>query len=140
VLRNGYKNIEERKSARLKYPLVVEYKIIKGGNKEKVSKSIKGEIKNISLGGTCLLSNSLEMDGLHIYHDSNTLFQNLLELEIDLPSGFGQVTALGKVAWFDLAKRRGKYQYEIGVVFLEMIEEDKNKLSKFIDKELYNER
>lgn len=128
-------DFEERKSLRVRYPLMVEYKIIKGGEREKISKPIDGQVRDISLGGICLQTNVLEMDGLHIYHNSNNPYQNLLEIDIDLPFDYGNIKVIGKVAWYDLAKRRGRYQFDIGVVFLEIGEKDKENLIRFLNKE-----
>ena len=106
-----------------------------GGEKKKISSLIDGEASDISLGGICLQTNVLEMDGLHIYHNSNHPYQNILEIDIDLPFDYGNIKAMGKVAWYDLAKRRGKYQFDSGVVFLEIDKKDKENLTRFLNKE-----
>jgi len=125
--------IEQRKYSRISLPLKVSFRVIKGENRGIFSSAVEAETRDISLGGLFLKTNFLEIDGLHIYHNSNTIFQNLLELDIDLPFSKGRITVLGKVVWYDLEKRRGKYEYNAGVSFLEIDDEDKEILKKFLD-------
>jgi c-di-GMP-binding flagellar brake protein YcgR len=126
-------NIEQRKYSRIDFPLKVSFRVIRGGKRRISSRAVEAETRDISLGGVFLKTNFLEIDGLHIYHNSNTTFQNLLKLDIDLPFSKGGITVLGKVVWYDLEKRRGKYQYNAGVSFLEIDDKDKKTLKKFLD-------
>ena len=54
-----------------------------------------------------------------------------LILEIFLPSLIGQIRALCKVIWAE--KRRYSNQYDIGMEFIEITEEDKRYIAEFIE-------
>jgi c-di-GMP-binding flagellar brake protein YcgR len=131
---HDYKDVEHRKFTRIQYPLMVNYRIIGGGDKERISRTIEGQTKDVSLGGMCLQTNILEINGLHIYIDTNNIYQNLLALEIDLPFCDKKIKTVGKVAWYNLSTRRRKYQYDVGIIFLEMSNKDEKNLSRFLNK------
>ncbi|MBI5183083.1 MAG: PilZ domain-containing protein [Nitrospinae bacterium] len=123
---------EKRRFYRLKSPIQVRFRIISGDNKGGASRLIKGKTENISMGGICLETNLVQVDGLHISHDSSMLYKNRLEMEIDLSPDMESVKAIGEVIWYDLKQKKGQYIYNVGVWFLEISEEDKNKLSTFL--------
>lgn len=137
---NYYRDVEQRKFTRTQYPLMVRYRIIRGGDREKISRTIEGQTKDISLGGMCLQTNVLEINGLHIYIDPNNIYQNVLQLEIDIPFCDEKIKTLGKVAWYNLSTRRRKYQYDVGIVFLEMSDKGEKNLNRFLDKSLKKEK
>jgi hypothetical protein len=130
----NHTGIEQRRFKRTEYPLKVRFRIVKGENKNIFSRFIEGEVRDISLGGIFLQTDFLEVDGLHVYHNSNTIYQNVLDISIELPFGNDSIRVMGKVAWYDLASRRGKYQYDAGISFTEISEKHQKILNKFLDR------
>lgn len=130
----NHMDIEQRRFRRIEYPLKARFRILKGENKNIFSRFIEGEVKDISLGGIFLQTDFLEADGLHVYHNSNTIYQNVLDINIELPFGNDSIKVLGKVAWYDLASRRGKYQYDVGISFTEISEKHQKSLNKFMNR------
>ncbi|MFV1951239.1 MAG: PilZ domain-containing protein [Nitrospinota bacterium] len=126
------KRLEKRRFYRLKSPVQVRFRITSGDNEGGSSRLIKGKTENISEGGICLETNLVQVDGLHISHDSSMLYKNRLEMEIDLSPDMESIRAVGEVIWYDLKKKKDQYTYNVGVWFSEISEDDKNRLSKFL--------
>ncbi len=132
-MKSGFsKRVERRKFYRLKSPVQVRFRIISGDNKGGSSRLIKGKTENISEGGICLETNLVQVDGLHISHDSSMLYKNRLEIEIDLSPEIESIKAIGDVIWYDLKRKKDQYTYNVGVSFSEISEDDQDRLNNFL--------
>lgn len=129
--RNLTKDVERRKFLRLKDPLSVKYKIVNEINESKSSRALHGITKNISINGICLETNTVQIDGMHISHDSSMLYKNIIEIDIDITSNT-IIHARGSVCWYDLSRNKNKYQYDVGITFSEISEDDLDKLKTFL--------
>jgi len=78
--------------------------------------------KNISGGGICLITEEKLNEGERLY------------LEIELPSG-KLIYARGKVVWvneYEIIGVEIKKKYDVGIEFIEIKEEDRQEIGKYI--------
>ena len=101
---------ERRKFVRLDTRVKVEYNVI-----EAAESKLNSVTKNLSQGGICL------------FLDSFINKDTLLALKLSLPEELEPLQATGKIVWIDRFKLGGKdaqEQYEAGVEFVEIANED----------------
>lgn len=131
------KHLDKRKLKRLKTQLNVRFRIVSGSNPLEKSSSINGITKNISPFGIGLEAGIVQIDHLHISHDSSMLTKNRLEVELILsPSDKGNnaetIHFVGEVVWYDKKSNKHQYPYEIGVEILKISQEETKKLESLI--------
>lgn len=109
---------ERRESPRVNTAMSVQYRGIR-----QTDDSVVGAIaRDISVGGIRLLVNEFV-----------SVFTRLV-LEVALPSSPKPVTVISKVAW--VRKRPHGEQYEVGMQFMDIAEEDRRDISDFIEKSI----
>ena len=107
---------ERRSSPRIKARLPVQFKDI-----QRPIETYSGSItKDVSEGGIRFISG-----------DFLSIFTRLL-LEVSVPSFTRPIKAISKVAWIQKIPRSN--QYNVGLQFMDMTEEDKRHLTSFISK------
>lgn len=82
----------------------------------------EGMTKNISAGGICLAFYETVEKG------------EMLALEIELPTG-KVVRTTGRIAWtraFDILGIENEKQYDVGIEFLNISDEDRDDIGKFV--------
>lgn len=109
---------EKRKFVRLDTRVKVEYHIIELSETE-----LKSFTKNLSQGGICLFLDSL------VRKDT------LLELKLFLPEQTEPIQTTGKIVWIDsfkLGNKDAQEQYEAGIEFINISDEDRKKIAKYV--------
>ncbi|MFC1807081.1 PilZ domain-containing protein [Candidatus Omnitrophota bacterium] len=107
---------ERRRAPRINARIPLQFKDI-----QRPIETYTGSLtKDISEGGTQFISSEFL-----------SIFTRLL-LEVSVPSFSRPVKAISKVAWIQKIPRSN--QYNVGVQFMDMTEEDKRQLSSFISK------
>ena len=112
---------DKRKYPRLNWSVIIRWEKASGGSPEEV-KPGGGITKDISAGGVRLILR----EGIKI--------GDVLELDIDLGGG-RNIHAKGRVAWiekFQISGWQDETGYEGGVEFLDMNEETRQEISRFI--------
>ncbi|NOX97615.1 MAG: PilZ domain-containing protein [Nitrospirae bacterium] len=118
---------EKRKYVRLqpKEAISVHFKIVTKSEGEKVPIHHRAKTKNVSGGGMFLEIPLLEPKLLEgVLRGTHNLF-----LEINIPTSSYLVKALAKVVWIE---GKTSKQYGVGVSFLSINEEDRDKLMEYI--------
>ncbi len=109
---------ERRQYPRVNTTMSIQYRGIR-----QASDSIMGAIaRDISCGGIRVLANEFV-----------SVFTRLV-VEVAIPSIPKPVRVISKVAW--IQKRPHGEQYEVGMQFLDMAEEDKYNISEFVEKSI----
>lgn len=131
------KLFKKRKFKRLKTALNVKFKIISGNNPEEISPEINCTSKNISLTGLGLESGIVQINRMHISHDTTMMKKNSLDIAVELPSKnekkqLNTIHFLGQVSWYDKPDTYSSSHYHIGVDIIKISDEDKSKLKDFI--------
>jgi len=115
---------EKRRFPRLTYNVGIEYKIIDSPNNADNAVIFS---KNISAGGICIFSLSKFSPGAK------------LDIKFSLPDSQEDIYAVGRVMWqeeFTIGDTASSRAFEAGVEFLEIQDQDKEKINQYILKHL----
>jgi hypothetical protein len=125
--------LEKRKFLRLEHPLEVTVAIVSA---QDMSKGLPQHIKsrNISRGGLCLETKSIELDGVNLLSGPPFARENRLHISIELIPGEPPLMATGEVRWYDIASDIPEFICRLGVAFTEMYVGDKYRLATFFKK------
>lgn len=110
--------LEKRRFVRLDVRVKVDYEIVQSPQEK-----FKSFTKNLSQGGICLfLDNYLKKD-------------TLLDLKLHVPDQTQPLEATGKIVWIDTFKigdKDAKEHFEAGIEFVDISQEDKDKIGKYV--------
>lgn len=123
---------EKRRHPRVTTRRKVRYRIIDSGDPEKVSRTLKGWVINISSGGLLLGVRELVTDGLHISYNEDVRKRNWLAIEMDLLPDRPSVRAVGRVVWYQRATKSPDYTFDAGIEFHDIREEDRKTIEDFV--------
>jgi hypothetical protein len=104
--------------------LELRYKIISGQDK-KHSRIKSARTRNLSISGLCAVVEDMDIDNMNMSFDEDPLKRNSIFLEIFIPGQKKPVIAIGEVHWFERLPRGGKYNYNVGIKFSKIAEDDK---------------
>ena len=105
---------ERRKYVRLRAPIGVAYKIVKGPKTRS-----KSTLRDISGGGLMLVANE------------NLRAGDLLDLEIHIPLSGEPIQAVGEVVWFTAGDGRDR-QREAGVKFRDIDPQELHRILEYV--------
>ncbi len=109
---------ERRQNPRINTTMSIQYKGIR-----QASDSVMGAIaRDISSGGIRVLLNEFV-----------SVFTRLV-VEVAIPSNPKLIRVISKVAW--IQKRPHGEQYEVGMQFLDMAEEDRRDIAEFVERSI----
>ncbi len=128
-----YRGIDRRKFYRLEHALDVTVTIPAEEEELSRPKTFIAKSKNISPHGICLETRQVEVNGVHILTGSPRSPRNRLNLAIGLYPHEKPFEIQGEVCWYDLAKEQEEFLFEVGIVFVNMTEEARQTLKKFIN-------
>lgn len=111
--------------------LPLKYLVVSGEDEMKISRSVDGQVEDLSLSGLVFKTPSMRIDDLHLSYDESPLVRNKLTMEIDLPGG-KKITAIGEVAWYERSLTMSDQIYHVGVNFKEMSPEDRQSLKDYL--------
>lgn len=114
---------------RLEKSLIVTYRFVgNGGTDSQFKKVCKGKTKNISTTGILLIGAMPKPEWI-----SDLLTQKIIvALSINMPGKGKAIKAIGRLAWLDVTLSEEDAQYEMGIFFKEISEDDKERIVRFI--------
>ena len=121
---------ERRRYIRLqpKEPISVRFKVIEESKRRKIAIANQAKMKSVSAGGMFLEIPLLKpkmlvglLRGTHI-----------LSLQIDIPNVSHPIKALARVIWVEGEKGAGSDRYGVGVSFLGITEDDRDKIMNYV--------
>lgn len=127
----GRRRVERRKFLRLKSPLPVRFTLYNILGRRDASRKLGGMTSNVSLGGLCLETNVVFVDGSHVFSEAMGQ-EKRLRVEIDVPPESERMTALGRVMWYDLSSSGSPYRFRAGVYLTEMDDNSKEIWERFL--------
>lgn len=110
--------LEKRRFVRLDVRVNVEYEIVQAPEAK-----FKSFTKNLSQGGICL------------FLDSFLKKDTLLDLKLHIPERSKPLEATGKIVWietFKIGDKDAKEHFEAGVEFVDISDDDKNMIAKYV--------
>jgi c-di-GMP-binding flagellar brake protein YcgR len=91
------------------------------------SRELDGRLFDLSLTGMRMLADTVQSDGLHIFHPTFSTFEQCL-LTIEIETEKGPITLSGQVVWYDKANEESTFSFQIGIKFIELRPEDAKKI------------
>lgn len=126
--------LEKRGFQRLVFPLNVAVEILTAREEPKGLPRLNVKSRNISRGGICLEMKSIEVDGVHLLSGLPFARENRLHLSIELIPEEPPLRVTGEVQWYDVARDLPGCVYQLGVAFIEMGGDEKERLARFLKK------
>jgi len=99
IFKKFWRPTERRKESRISLNAVVNFRILDGKDSTICSRMLKGKVLDISAEGLCIGTNTVQIDGLHIFHPASQ-HQNKLEIEVTLHPDLAPLRTLGEVRWY----------------------------------------
>jgi hypothetical protein len=129
---------EKRKLQRLEFPLEVTVEIVSAQEVPKGLPQLHIKSRNISKGGICLETKSIEVDGVNLLSGLPFARENRLHLSIELIPEEPPLMATGEVRWYDIARDIPEFICRLGVAFIEIKDGGKDQLARFLKKHQSN--
>jgi hypothetical protein len=124
--------LEKRKFQRLEFPLEVTVEIVSAQEVPKDLPRMHIKSRNISKGGICLETKSIEVNGVHLLSGLPFARENRLHLGIELIPEEPPLMATGEVRWYDIARDIPEFICRLGVAFIEIKDDGKDQLARFL--------
>lgn len=126
--------LEKRRFQRLLFPLNVAVDIVSAQEEPKGLPRLQVKSRNISKGGICLEMKSIKVDGVHLLSGLPFARESRLHLSIELNPEEPPLTATGEVLWYDIARDLPGCVYQLGVAFIKIRDDGKERLARFLKK------
>jgi hypothetical protein len=126
--------LEKRSFQRLDFPLNVTVEIVSAQDVPKGLSRLHIKSRNISKGGICLETKSIEVDGVNLLSGRPFARKNRLYLNIELIPEEPPFMATGEVRWYDIAHDIPESICQLGVAFIEIKDGGKDQLARFLKK------
>ena len=130
--------LEKRKFWRLECPVEVTAEIVSAQEVAKGLPRLHIKSRNISKGGICLETKSIEVDGVNLLSGSPFARENRLHLIIEITPEEPPLVATGEVRWYDIAHDIPDFICRLGVAFIEIKDDGKDQLARFLKKHQNN--
>lgn len=125
-----YSESERRRYIRLepKQPVSVRFKVVEESRSRKVAAADQAKTRSVSAGGMFLEIPFLKPEMLAGLLKGT----HLLSLQIDIPDASHPIKALARVVWVEAEKEVKSDKYGVGVSFLGIREEDRDKIMNYV--------
>jgi len=123
--------MDRRKESRISVNAAVNFRILDGKDPAICSRMLKGKVLDISAEGLCIGTNTVQIDGLHIFHPASQ-HQNKLEMEVTLHPNLSPLRTLGEVRWYSRVEDEPGSIYKVGVNWESLSESDRQTLKNFL--------
>jgi hypothetical protein len=136
ILKRFWRPMERRKENRISVNAAVKFRILDGKDPTICSRMLKGKVLDISAEGFCIGTNTVQIDGLHIFHPASQ-HQNKLEMEVTLHPDLAPLRTLGEVRWYSRVEDETGSIYKVGVNWESLSQSDRQTLKNFLKGEGY---
>ena len=131
ILKKIWGSKNRRKYDRVATESIVKFKILDSNNPGIGSRVLEGEILDLSEEGLCLGTNTVQIDGLHVFHHPGT-GRSKLEVELVLDPNQSPLKTIGEVRWYRKVEGVGTSTYRVGVNWESLSKSDLDILKKFL--------
>jgi hypothetical protein len=124
--------LDKRKFQRLEFPLDITVEILSAQEVPKGLPRMHVQSRNISRVGICLETKSVEVNGVNLLSGLPFARENRLHMSIELVRGEPPLMATGEVRWYDIARDIPEFICRLGVAFVEIKDDGKDRLARFL--------
>jgi hypothetical protein len=122
---------ERRKYTRAPVRSAVKFRILDSKKPAICSRMIQAKVLDISEEGICIGTNTVQIDGLHVFHPSSP-YKNKLEIEVELHPDLPLLRTLAEVKWYSRVEDETGWIYKMGVNWESLTESDRKTLKSFL--------
>ncbi len=131
ILKRFWQPKERRKHIRAPISSIVRFRIVDSKNPAIRSRILQGKVLDISMEGLCIGTNTVQIDGLHVFHPSSPQ-SNKLEIEVELHQDLPPLRTLAEVKWYSRVVEEAGRIYKMGVNWESLSESDRQTLKSFL--------
>ncbi len=122
---------DRRKQSRVSVNTTVKFRILDGRNPTISSRMLQGKVLDISTEGLCIGTNTVQIDGLHIFY-STSPHKNRVEIEVELQPDAAPLRTIGEVKWYSRVEDESGSTYKMGVNWESLSQSDRQNLKNFL--------
>ncbi|MEW6326580.1 MAG: PilZ domain-containing protein [Thermodesulfobacteriota bacterium] len=123
---------EKRRFKRLEVNLPVHLCVVETAPLRPVTKSIIGNLCDLTPGGARIEVNSVIINGLHLFYDVNNHPYRRLELTLEMPDNGGKISFQGRISWYDRKEGSSRFNCTFGVELIDITPEERERLYNFL--------
>jgi hypothetical protein len=131
ILRKFWQPRDRRKHDRISSGATIKFRILDGKNPTIGSRVLRGKVLDISLEGLCIGTNTVQIDGLHIFY-STSQYKNRVEIEVELQPDVAPLRTVGEVRWYSRVEDKTGSMYRMGVNWESLSQSDRQNLKNFL--------
>ena len=131
ILRKFWRPRERRKHDRISAGATVKFRILDGKNPTTCSRVLRGKVIDMSAEGLCIGTNTVQIDGLHIFY-STSQHKNRVEIEVELQPDAAPLRTVGEVIWYSRVEDGSGSIYKMGVNWESLSQSDRQNLKNFL--------
>ncbi len=119
--------IERRRHRRYPIDLPVRFRIVPPSHPGQASPFQIARIVELAEEGARLLTNTVYVENLHIFHPSHTSCEQCV-LDVEVAEAEPPQAVRGRVVWYDHASEGSPYTFQAGLEFLDTSTDQKNQI------------
>ncbi len=123
---------EKRKFKRLDVGLPIHLCVVETAPLRPVTKSIIGNLCDLTPAGARVEVNTVIINGLHLFYDVNNHPYRKLELTMEMSDNSGKISFQGRISWYDRKKDDSQFNYTFGVELIDITPEERERLYNFL--------
>ena len=131
IFKEFWRTKERRKHGRISVNSSVQFRILDGKNPAICSRMLRGKVLDISAEGLCIGTNTVQIDGLHIFY-STSQHKNRVEIEVELHPDLAPIRTIGEVRWYSRVEDETGSIYKMGVNWGSLNQSDQQILKNFL--------
>ncbi len=113
----------------------IRFRIIPPSAPSEASDYIKARFYDLSVLGLRLMTNTVQNKDLHVLHPTYTTNEQC-RLEIEIPDNDTALTLMGTAIWYDHKNDDQEFTFEVGVQFLDLSAEEKERVKALVKSRL----
>ena len=123
-----YFGLERRSHSRYSAAVDVEFQVWDSAEERPRTDKVQGRLTEISPIGACLQTNHMLIQGHHLHLDNDPLGNTPLLITVSASGEEETWTVKGQVLWYNKFESARKFQFDVGLSFVDVSPAEKEKL------------
>jgi hypothetical protein len=115
---------ELRRFKRYRADLPARFRIVLPSRPGNATAFHPAEINDLSEGGLRMLTDTVRLEDLHIFHPAPTTFEQSV-LDIEIAGGEAPLRVFARVVWYDRTGEGSPFSFQAGVQFVDLTPEQR---------------
>ena len=123
-----YLGLDRRTHSRFPAAVDVDFRVWDADRQEPVTAEVRGRLTDLSPIGACLQTNHMLIEGHHLLLDNDPTGKTPLAITLPSSSGDESWTLKAQVLWYNKYEAERKYQFDVGLNFVDVSPSEQKKL------------